>query len=1110
MQPSAAGELKKPGALALLGAILYVVDQGNDRIQIFGPDGVFLGHFGDKEGPGRLDTPGSLAISPQGEVLVLDEGSRSIKVYDRHGLYRRTLTPTAEPVGLAADHEGFFVADEDHYRVCKYDYDGTSLDACFGSRGKGRSQFLAFIDLAFGPQGDIYVADPKKEEVQVVAAARTAIPLLDPVPSLPYVTREATVKMGEPRAIAWGKRGLLYAINGKNESVFALRDGDIVSQFNQKGWEPVAVAEAPDQSVWIIDADEEQLLHFSAEGELLGRFSDGGSRTGYLDDPEDLVINREGMIFVADSGNERIQVFNGSGSFLQLLDAGPIPLKHPVALTLDDFDTLHVLDDEQRRVYLFAADGSFISSFPLAEESLEQPLDMVAGDEIAILDAVGRIALFDTAGNFQRYIASAGHAPGQLDNPVALARAGRDTLYVASDEISEIQGLKLHRTPAAPTVVKSRAQMRKVSLTWAANSEPFVSGYHLYRRSSVNEPFVEIATPPNPSFTDSDVEPGKIYQYRVSAQAREGNESAWAPQVEAVPLKVTLDPPTELTATPQEWAIDLNWSPSGSPYFSHYIVSRLVDGEPQQLGETTEPLFYEGMLDPETSYDYLVSTVSSDGVVGSAAPITVITVAATRPPLEIEVLHLDNIFSNSYKVYENDGVGRVKISNNTTDPISKLRLLFFLKDFMDYPSEVSIDNLAPRSSQEVTLKAVFNNRILDITEDTPIQAEITAIHFRNAQEKRYETVQSLTIYEKHRLMWDMRERFAAFITPKDPTILDFARAVATPFADNGSPLLYGGVLFDALGVLGVRYMQDPSNPYQATSGQTDFVDYIQYPQETLSRKSGDCDDLVGLYTSLLESLGIHTMIVEVPGHMFMMYDSGLEVGSVSEMMSALYIEHDEKLWIPVEVTLVSSPFISAWEKGSQGYHEHQQNGNLTLLDPRKAWESFKPASLAATTWRPELISREQLEENFPNELTTLRRIRIRNIGKQYLDILQEAPEDAEALLQYGIINAKSGEIDEAVRHIEKAAASAPDNAAIANALGNVRFMSDDLEAACDAYTEAVRLEPSDPRLLISLARCQQRLGQRENAATTFRQACNIDKRLRIEYRSLALELGAIY
>jgi len=54
-----------------------------------------------------------------------------------------------------------------------------------------------------------------------------------------------------------------------------------------------------------------------------------------------------------------------------------------------------------------------------------------------------------------------------------------------------------------------------------------------------------------------------------------------------------------------------------------------------------------------------------------------------KQPLEIEVLKLRDIFSNTYKLYEEDGVGRIKLTNNTDKPMDSIKVSFVLKNVMD-------------------------------------------------------------------------------------------------------------------------------------------------------------------------------------------------------------------------------------------------------------------------------------------------------------------------------------------------------------------------------------------------------------------------------------------
>ncbi|MEN8142397.1 MAG: tetratricopeptide repeat protein, partial [Thermodesulfobacteriota bacterium] len=522
-----------------------------------------------------------------------------------------------------------------------------------------------------------------------------------------------------------------------------------------------------------------------------------------------------------------------------------------------------------------------------------------------------------------------------------------------------------------------------------------------------------------------------------------------------------------------------------------------------------ESNFIDSGLSSDTGYTYMVSAVSSDGEVSDHAVIETATRMATKPPLEIDVVKMEEVFSNTYKKYETDGVGSIKVTNNTGTIIEKITISFTIKDFMDFPSEMKIESLPPGESQVLLIKAVFNNNILSVTEDTAVQTALEASFYENEQVRKFSRNYPVNIYEKHRMMWDARDRFATFITPKDPVLLEFVRSVVSQYQDIETGMQRAAAVFGGLGVLGVTYIQDPSNPYQITSGRTDFVDYIQYPQETLQRKSGDCDDLVALYSSALESLGMRTKIVEVPGHMLMMFSTGIAAGSEADTMDGLFVIHEGFLWVAVETTMVGSSFVKAWEKGSSAYYEWQDKG-LTVLDIRRAWSDYKPASLPSASWRPSYVSRAAIDEKFAKEFSALKKIGLRLESRTYRDRFVADPNDVDAVLQIGIIYGKSGETEDAIKAFDKVLELDPDHVATLNNIGNIHFMEERYGEACRAYERAVAIDGEDALLWVNLARCNIQLQKKEIARDAFTRAKELDGSVVQQFRLLAMELmGAL-
>ena len=98
--------------------------------------------------------------------------------------------------------------------------------------------------------------------------------------------------------------------------------------------------------------------------------------------------------------------------------------------------------------------------------------------------------------------------------------------------------------PAQPAglqaVFSSVGQKPFIDLTWAPNMDSDLAGYNIYRWVGSEQPNKLNAQPvQTPSYRDGAVEPGKTYNYAVSAVDQRGNESPRsAPASETAPNKL--------------------------------------------------------------------------------------------------------------------------------------------------------------------------------------------------------------------------------------------------------------------------------------------------------------------------------------------------------------------------------------------------------------------------------------------------------------------------------------------------------------------------------------------------------------------------------------------
>ncbi len=117
-----------------------------------------------------------------------------------------------------------------------------------------------------------------------------------------------------------------------------------------------------------------------------------------------------------------------------------------------------------------------------------------------------------------------------------------------------------------------------------------------------------------------------------------------------------------------------------------------------------------------------------------------------------------------------------------------------------------------------------------------------------------------------------------------------------------------------------------------TSDPRASAEYVQFPNETLKLKGGDCDDLSVLFSSLLESVGVETALVdyqETTGirHVNILINTGLKPADarlIAENDTKYFLrkneEDNDEIWIPVETTSLNS-FNSAWNIGVEKFNK---------------------------------------------------------------------------------------------------------------------------------------------------------------------------------------------
>jgi len=137
--------------------------KGDPRVLKFDKAGTFLKSWGGKgTGPGQFDIAHAVIVDARGLVYVADRQNRRVQIFDGDGAFQKEWKFAGLPCGLTigAD-QTIYMSSGYAGQIVKLDANGRAI-AATGQPGKALGEFGEAHYLAFGPHGEIYVADTVK------------------------------------------------------------------------------------------------------------------------------------------------------------------------------------------------------------------------------------------------------------------------------------------------------------------------------------------------------------------------------------------------------------------------------------------------------------------------------------------------------------------------------------------------------------------------------------------------------------------------------------------------------------------------------------------------------------------------------------------------------------------------------------------------------------------------------------------------------------------------------------------------------------------------------------------------------------------------------------
>lgn len=239
------------------------------------------------------------------------------------------------------------------------------------------------LGLAAG-NGLVYVVDERLNQVFSYSSEGLLVQTFGNVGSVGSVGNESSLFFNRPNGIAALPNGELLVADTWNYQIKHIHPaGDLLAQWGKAGEYGFAAPTDPDDGFWgprDVAVDSAGLVYVADTGnkrirvyEILGgeavRQRDigrGGSGPGQLDEPSGLAVHSDGRLFVADTWNRRIAVFDLQGAHLQNFRVRGWynnTVNRPY-LGLDEArNLLYISDPDGSRILVYHLSGDCIGSF---------------------------------------------------------------------------------------------------------------------------------------------------------------------------------------------------------------------------------------------------------------------------------------------------------------------------------------------------------------------------------------------------------------------------------------------------------------------------------------------------------------------------------------------------------------------------------------------------------------------------------------------------------------------------------------------------------------------------------------------------------------------------
>ena len=208
-------------------------------------------------------------------------------------------------------------------------------------------------------------------------------------------------KFSNPNGVGVDKEDNMYVCDVSGSLLKFNKEGKLVEAIERKGKQPgefgdLSMIKIINDKLYVCDREDNRFQVLNTELEYMNSFGCYGRGNGEFNYPNDIAQDGAGNLYVSDTNNHRVQVFDYKGEFLFAFsekDASK-QLCFPCGICIDSDQFVYVCERGNPCVSVFKTSGEFVTSFG----QFSNPEGMVIDDDgfvyVAKYVSNGQIVIF--------------------------------------------------------------------------------------------------------------------------------------------------------------------------------------------------------------------------------------------------------------------------------------------------------------------------------------------------------------------------------------------------------------------------------------------------------------------------------------------------------------------------------------------------------------------------------------------------------------------------------------------------------------------------------------------------------------------------------------------